>query len=58
MEKNSMVGICKIKELAILMQSVVVLPHGFYVGTCGDGGYRYWIAKKDKKVVAFGFRYC
>ena len=47
------------KKLTIALNQIVILPHGFYVGTCGDGGFRYWIAKNDKKeIVAFGFRHC
>ena len=50
------------KREIVSNEMVTILPHGFYVGTCGDGGFRYWIAKDriegSMQVVGFGFRFC
>lgn len=47
------------KKYNISVDGMVILPHGFYVSTCGDGGFRYWTTKNEKnQVVGFGFRHC
>lgn len=46
------------KRYTISLQSITILPHGFYASTCGDGGYNIWIAKNKNLVIGFGFTEC